>query len=195
MYEPRPSVDDSILSNDDLYLFHEGTHFQLYEKLGAHPRTVGSTSGVNFAVWAPNADRVSVVGDFNSWNPSSHPLRRRSDFGIWELFVPELKAGATYKYRVQSRLNGYAADKADPFAFASELPPRTASVVADLRYEWGDAAWLQRRRERNSLDAPMNIYEIHLGSWMRVPEDGNRWLNYREIAPRLAEYVQDLGFT
>jgi 1,4-alpha-glucan branching enzyme len=195
MFEARPSVDESYLTDDDLYLFHEGTHFRLFDKLGAHPRVIGSTQGVNFAVWAPNAERVSVVGDFNGWNPAVAPMQRRGDYGIWETFVPDLGVGTIYKYFVQSRFNGYAANKSDPFAFASEVPPRTASVVADLGYTWGDEAWLRQRHEKNSLDAPMNVYEVHLGSWMRVPDDGNRWLTYREIAPRLAEYAQEMGFT
>jgi 1,4-alpha-glucan branching enzyme len=138
---------------------------------------------------------VSVVGDFNSWNPESLPMRRRGDYGVWETFAPDVGIGAVYKFQVRSRLKGYVADKADPFAFASETPPQTASVVADLRYDWGDEAWLRERKAKNSLDAPLNIYEVHLGSWMRRPEEHNRWLTYRELAPRLAEYAREMGFT
>jgi 1,4-alpha-glucan branching enzyme len=195
MFEAHPSNDESLLSDDDLYLFHEGSHFRLFDKLGAHYRVVGDTSGVNFAIWAPNAERVAVIGDFNSWNPATHPLQRRGDFGVWERFVPDVTAGAVYKYFVESRYNGYAAAKTDPFGFASEAPPRTASIVADLDYTWSDDDWLRQRPSRNALDAPLNVYEVHLGSWMRVPDEGNRWLTYREIAPRLADYATDMGFT
>ncbi|HWP29019.1 MAG TPA: 1,4-alpha-glucan branching protein GlgB [Chloroflexota bacterium] len=185
----------SLLTNDDLHLFNEGTHHCLYWKLGAHPRVVGETSGVYFAVWAPNAERVSVIGDFNGWDPTAHPLQPREQSGIWEGFVPGVAPGAIYKYHLVSRYHGYRVDKADPFAFYAEVPPRTASVVWDLAYEWGDSAWLAERRRRNALDAPIAIYEVHLGSWMRVPEEGNRPLTYRELAPRLAAYVQQMGFT
>ncbi len=195
MFKQNQSDDVSLLSNDDLYLFHEGTHFRLYDKLGAHPRTVGGVAGTSFGVWAPNAARVAVVGDFNEWNCDRHPLNRRGWSGIWEGFIPKLGPGARYKFHVESQLNGYVADKADPFAFASELPPRTASVVANLDYDWADGDWMKTRRVKNALDAPLSVYEVHLGSGMRRPEDGNRWLTYRELAPRLAEYAIQLGFT
>ncbi|HEY8475469.1 MAG TPA: 1,4-alpha-glucan branching protein GlgB [Chloroflexota bacterium] len=192
---PPVRHDVSLLTEDDLYLFNEGTHYRLYEKLGAHPGTVDGVGGTFFAVWAPNAERVSVVGDFNHWNPTSHPLAPRGVSGVWEGFVPGVSKGALYKYHIVSRLHGYQVDKADPYGFFHEVPPRTASVVWDLDYVWGDAEWMAQRRKRNAMDAPMAIYEVHLGSWMRVPEEHNRWLTYREIAPRLAEYVQRMGFT
>jgi len=181
----------TLLTDQDLHLFNEGTHVSLADKLGAHPAADGTT----FAVWSPNAEAVSVVGDFNAWRPSSHPLRPRATSGIWEGFVPGVRRGAHYKYHVVSRLNGYRVDKADPVAFHAEVPPRRASIVWPLDYEWGDAAWMAARHERNALEAPLAIYEVHLGSWRRVPEAKNRSLGYREIAPLLAEYVASAGFT
>jgi len=184
------------LSTDhDLYLFNEGTHLHLADKLGAHPGVFEGVEGTRFAVWAPNAAAVSVVGDFNRWQPSRHPLRPRATSGIWEGFVPGVGRGAVYKYHVVSRLSGYRVDKADPVAFHGEVPPRTASIVWPLEYEWGDEAWMAGRRERNALEAPLAIYEVHLGSWRRLPEEGNRSLGYRELAPHLAEYVASAGFT
>lgn len=187
--------DVSLLTDDDVYLFNEGTHHRLYDKLGAHLTTVDGVPGTYFAVWAPDARRVSVVGDFNNWNQSTHPLRARGLSGIWEGFVGGVGVGAMYKYHIVSRHRRYQVDKADPYAFASEVPPRTASVVADLDYEWGDQDWMDRRRAVNSADAPMCIYEVHLGSWRRVPEEQGRWLTYREMAPELAAYVRRMGFT
>lgn len=187
--------DISLLTEDDLYLFNEGTHTRLYDKFGAHLMASDETDGVYFAVWAPDASLVSVVGDFNRWNKSAHPLRPRGLTGIWEGFIEGLGKGAIYKYHITSRYRGYEVDKADPFAFCAETPPRTASVVSDLEYSWGDGDWMAKRSGRGSGDAPVSIYEVHLGSWMRVPEQGNRWLSYRELAPRLAEYVKGLGFT
>ncbi|MBI5869150.1 MAG: 1,4-alpha-glucan branching protein GlgB [candidate division Zixibacteria bacterium] len=183
------------ITNDDIYLFNEGTHYHLFDKLGAHPDTVAGVKGTRFAVWAPDAERVYVMGDFNGWNRSSHALQARDSSGIWEGFVPGLGRGANYKYHVVSRYNGYRVEKADPVAFLYETPPKTASVVWDLEYTWGDQAWMASRHSRNSLNAPMSIYEMHLGSWMRVPEDNNRWLTYRELAPKLAAYLTQLGFT
>jgi 1,4-alpha-glucan branching enzyme len=187
--------DVSLLTDDDLHLFNEGTHYRLYDKLGAHPLTAGDTEGTYFAVWAPDAERVTVMGDFNGWDKGSHPLRARGQSGIWEGFVPRVGKGACYKYHVASRYRGYRVDKADPVAFHDEVPPKTASVVWDLDYEWSDGAWMAARRSRNALDAPIAVYEVHLGSWMRVPEEDNRSLTYRELAPRLAEYVTRMGFT
>ena len=187
--------DVSLLSDDDLFLFNEGSHFALWEKLGAHPTIAGGDAGVCFAVWAPDAEGVSVCGDFNGWNKESHRLAARGTSGIWEGFIPGIGKGALYKYHVRSRFLGYRADKADPFAFHHELPPRTGSVVWDLDYAWSDADWMARRGATVRLDAPISIYEVHLGSWARVPEDGNRWLSYRELAPRLSEYAQEMGFT
>jgi 1,4-alpha-glucan branching enzyme len=186
----------SRLTDEDTYLFKEGSHFRLYDKLGAHALTVGGIAGVQFAVWAPNAERVSVVGDFNRWEPGRHPLGPRWDgSGIWEGFIPGLEPGSMYKYLVTSKIDGKAAEKGDPFAFYWEVPPRSASVVWPLDYEWGDADWMAGRAEPNSLQAPISIYEVHLGSWRRVPEEENRFLTYREAAPILADYVKEMGFT
>ncbi len=187
--------DVTLLTEDDLYLFNEGSHSRLYGKLGAHPLTAGGEGGTWFAVWAPDAEQVSVMGDFNHWNRGSHPLRPRGQSGIWEGFVPGVGQGMSYKYHVVSRYNGYRVDKADPFAFHNELPPRTASVVWDLGYTWGDREWMAKRRSHNALTAPIAIYEVHLGSWIRAPEEQHRPLTYRELASRLAEYVQRTGFT
>ncbi len=184
------------LTQNDIYLFKEGTLYRAYEKLGAHPTVVDGRTGTRFAVWAPNADAVSVVGDFNGWTPDRNALAPRSDqSGIWEGFIPEVGPGALYKYHIHSRLGGYRVDKTDPFAFRSELPPRTASVVWDLQYEWDDLLWQRNRTRLNALDAPWSIYEVHLGSWRRVPEDHGRALTYRELAVQLADYVLDMGFT
>ena len=183
------------LTDDDLYLFNEGSHFRLYEKLGARPMTVDGVEGTCFSVWAPNAERVLVIGDFNGWDKSSHPLRPLGRSGIWGGFIPGVSIGAIYKYHIASRHDGYRVDKADSFAFYSEVPPRTGSIVWDLNYTWKDQEWMASRGRHNSLEAPMSIYEVHLGSWMRVPEEGARPLTYRELAPRLAEYVRDMAFT
>jgi 1,4-alpha-glucan branching enzyme len=180
------------LTSDDLHLHNEGTHYKLYEKLGAHVRP---GEGTEFAVWAPNAAEVSVVGDWNGWKPNSHPLLPRESSGIWEGYLPQIKQGERYKYHIRSHHNGYEVDKADPCAFHYETPPKTASIVWSLDYEWGDSQWMRERIKKNALDAPISIYEVHLGSFMRVPEDNNRSLSYRELAPRLVEYVQRTGFT
>ncbi len=187
--------DATRLTDDDLYLFNEGSHYRLYEKLGAHLITVDGIEGTYFAVWAPNARQVSVAGEFNGWNKSSHPLRPRGQSGIWEGFIPGVDRGALYKYYIVSRHHGYRVEKTDPLAFYNETSPKTASVVWSLDYSWGDQAWMEKRRERNALDAPISIYEVHLGSWQRVPEEGHRYLTYRELAPRLANYVTEMGFT
>ena len=191
----------TVLTEQDIYLFREGTHFRAYEKLGAHPTEgeparAGGAAGTHFAVWAPNAARVSVVGDFNGWRPDAHPLQQRNDSsGIWSAFVPGVKPGALYKYHIDSRNNGYTVQKADPYAFFNERPPRTASVVWDLSYEWGDADWMRNRARNNAADAPWSIYEVHMGSWRRVPEEHNRSLSYRELAHALGDYVSEMGFT
>jgi 1,4-alpha-glucan branching enzyme len=187
--------DISLLSEDDLYLFNEGSHFRLYEKLGAHLLEAEGQAGAYFAVWAPDARQVTVMGDFNGWHKSSHPLSPRAQSGIWEGFIPGVSQGACYKYHIRSRHQDYQVDKADSFGFHFEGPPRTASIVWDLEYSWGDREWMAGRQGRNSLDAPLSIYEMHLGSWRRVPEEGNRFLTYRELAPLLADYLQQLGFT
>ena len=187
--------DFSLLSDYDLHLFNEGNHNSLYEKLGAHLATVDGQRGTYFAVWAPDAYSVSVIGEFNAWNKASHPLRVRGGSGIWEGFILKLDPGTVYKYHVASRYQGYSMDKADPYAFENEVPPRTASIVWDLGYDWGDEGWMRSRQHHNGLNHPISIYEVHLGSWMRIWEDGNRWLTYRELAPKLAEYVNRMGFT
>jgi 1,4-alpha-glucan branching enzyme len=187
--------DVSLLTNDDLYLFNEGSHFRLHEKLGAHLMTVDGTEGTYFAVWAPDAKLVTVMGDFNGWDRASAPLRPKGEAGIWEGFVPGVRKGAVYKYHIASRYKRYTVEKADPFAVHSETPPKTASVVWDLDYDWGDQDWMAGRGRQNALDSPIAIYEVHLGSWMRAAEEGGRPLSYREIAPRLADHVKRMGFT
>jgi 1,4-alpha-glucan branching enzyme len=204
--KPRPSVkettpvtgvryDVSLLSDVDIYLFNEGNHNKLYDKLGAHPLKADGAAGTYFAVWAPNARDVYVMGDFNGWNRTSHRLQPREKSGIWEGFIKGIGAGDIYKFYIVSRYHDYTVEKADPFAFFSEIPPKTSSIVRDLDYAWGDQTWMKERHEHNALDAPTSIYEVHLGSWRRVPEEGNRSLTYREIAPRLARYVNQMGFT
>jgi len=188
-------VEVSLLSDDDIYLFNEGNHFRLYEKLGSHLHREGDHETTHFAVWAPNASSVHVVGDFNGWSKTAHPLSPRGGSGIWEGSIPEAQKTSIYKYHIESRQDGFRVDKADPFAIHAETPPRTGSIVWDLDYQWADDEWMNKRRGRNSIESPMSIYEVHLGSWRRVPEDGDRSLSYREIAPRLAEYVQEMGFT
>ncbi|MCZ6514449.1 MAG: 1,4-alpha-glucan branching protein GlgB [Acidobacteria bacterium] len=187
--------DLPLLTSEDLHLFNEGTHYQLFDKLGAHPLRRDGVQGTAFAVWAPNADRVSVMGDFNGWSTSSHPLEPRESSGLWEGFIPGVASGACYKYHVHSQENDYSVDKADPFAFTAETPPKSASLVWDLEYSWSDRKWMEERHRTNSLDTPLAVYEIHLGSWMRVPEDPRRILTYRELAPKLADYVIQMGFT
>jgi 1,4-alpha-glucan branching enzyme len=185
----------SLLTEDDLYLFNEGSHFHLYEKLGSHPVVANGVKGTYFAVWAPNATEVFVKGDFNGWQEMGHRLSMKGNSGIWEGFIPGMTKGSLYKYRIVNHNSGYAVDKADPFANSQEVPPRTGSVIWDMEYTWHDQEWMQKRDRVQSLDSPISIYEVHLGSWMRVPEEGNRFLTYRELASKLAEYVQRLGFT
>jgi 1,4-alpha-glucan branching enzyme len=187
--------DVTLFTKDDLYLFNEGTHFHLYEKLGAHHMTVDGAEGMYFAVWAPDARQVFVVGDFNRWDKESCPLRARGRSGIWEGFVPGVGKGTLYKYHIVSKYKGYRVNKTDPFAFYDEVAPKTASIVWNLDYSWGDQGWMARRGGHNALSAPIAIYEVHLGSWMRVAEDGGRSLSYREMAPKLADYVKRMGFT
>ncbi len=191
----RKPAEITLLGEQDLFFFNEGTHFSLYEKLGAHLRNVDGEEGAYFAVWAPDAEHVSVMGEFNGWEKTSHPLYPKGQSGIWERFFPGIGKGTIYKYHIVSRFSGYRVDKMDPFAIYTETPPKTASVVWDLVYEWGDQEWMEKRLQRNALDAPMAIYEVHLGSWRRVPEEDNRPLTYREVAQYLPEYVQKLGFT
>jgi 1,4-alpha-glucan branching enzyme len=180
----------SLLGEQDLYLFNEGSHLRLWEHLGAHP--VGD--GVVFGVWAPSAERVSVIGDFNGWDREAAPLSARGDSGIWEGFVAEASVGDVYKFGVVGP-NGYRVDKADPLAVRAEVPPKTGSVVWDLSYDWGDEAWMSSRGDRHSVHAPISVYEMHLGSWRRDPSDPTRLLSYREVAPMLAEHALSLGYT
>ena len=185
----------SLLTDEDLYLFNEGSHFQLYDKLGAHVVNHGGVSGTQFSVWAPNAAQIFVMGNFNGWNKNSDPLQPRAQSGIWEGFFPEIGNGTLYKYHIVSRLNDYRVDKADPFSIFNEIPPKTASIVWNLDYRWGDQEWMTSRRQRNALDKPMAIYEMHVGSWRRVAEQSNRSLSYRELASQLADYLERLGYT
>jgi 1,4-alpha-glucan branching enzyme len=184
------------LTDYDLYLFGEGTHLRAYEKLGAHLGQVDGRRGVHFAVWAPNAEKVTVIGDYNGWNPESNPMQLRPEAGLWEGFVPDIGSGTLYKYHIVSRVNSYTVDKADPYGFAAEIRPHTASRVWDLsNYSWSDQEWMANRSKKNSLDSPISIYEMHLGSWRRVPEEGNRSLTYREMAVQLGDYLHDAGYT
>ena len=190
-----PSVPDRIMSDLDLFLFGEGRHWKLYDKLGAHPMTVNGQQGVGFAVWAPNAQGVSVIGDFNYWDGSANRLHRNGNSGVWEGFVANLGPGTLYKYRVFNHDGHALPDKNDPFGFQFELRPRTASIVADLdQYQWNDAAWMESRKERQAMDAPMTIYEVHLGSWRRHYE-GNGYYSYQDMIREMVPYVAKMGFT
>ena len=196
MMKEERNRQDQRLTDHDIYLFREGSHFRLHEKMGAHVTVEGGKAGAHFAVWAPNAEQVSVMGDFNGWSTADHPLSDRADgSGIWEGFVPGAAAGAAYKYHIISRYNNYRVDKGDPFAFSCQVPPKTASIVCDLSYDWNDAEWMKKRRKNNALNAPISVYELHPGSWRRVPEENNRSLTYREMADDLPEYIKSMGFT
>ncbi|MFN3534453.1 MAG: 1,4-alpha-glucan branching enzyme, partial [Desulfatiglandales bacterium] len=184
-----------MLTDYDLYLWGEGTYLRAWEKVGAHPMVVDGKEGTYFAVWAPNAEYVSVVGDFNDWDPDSTPLSLLGISGVWARFIPGVRQGALYKYFIRSRF-GFRVLKSDPFAFHFELRPSTASIVWDLKgYQWNDQEWMAMRQTKNNYQSPLLIYEVHLGSWRRVAEEGNRWLTYREMAHLLAEYAKDMGFT
>jgi 1,4-alpha-glucan branching enzyme len=183
------------LSEFDLHLFNEGTHYRMYERMGAHPVTIDGVRGVGFAVWAPNARRASVVGVFNDWDGRRHPMRPNHASGIWELFIPGLEVGALYKFELLSP-TGEPMLKSDPYAFASEVRPDTASIACGRSaYAWTDADWMARRAEAEAHRRPVSVYEVHAGSWKRHPEDGGRWLTYRELADELAPYVRDMGYT
>ncbi|HEQ72329.1 MAG TPA: 1,4-alpha-glucan branching protein GlgB [Spirochaetia bacterium] len=184
----------SLLTDHDIYLFKEGTHTRLYEKLGAHLISLEGKNGVFFAVWAPNARQVTVTGDFNEWNKQAHPLHPREDeSGIWEGFIPGLGKGSLYKYYIESRENDYAVEKRDPYGFFNEIPPHTASVVWDLHHTWGDSDWMATRGKKNALEKPISIYELHLGSWRKTPDD--TFVTYRDLAEPLVSYVKESGFT
>ena len=183
MTRKRPG---GLLTDDDVWLFNEGAHTRLYERLGAQL----DAAGTHLGLWAPNAAAVSVIGDFNGWRPGHDLLEPRGSSGLWQGRVSGLEHASRYKFHIDSHRRGYAVDKADPFAFYAEPAPRTASVVWDLGHEWGDADWMATRAAHNALDAPITIYEMHLGSWRRDPASGDRSLNYRELAEPLARYVQ-----
>jgi len=190
-----PYAFPPLLTDYDLYLYGEGRLWRSYERLGAQLRTIDGVKGVNFAVWAPNAESVSVIGNFNSWQAGRHAMRKHIPSGIWELFIPGLSTGELYKFAVKNR-GGHIVEKTDPFGFAAEVPPRTASIVTDLdSYKWNDDQWVATRTVHNALDAPISIYEVHLGSWRRDPKQPERWLSYREIAPQLVDYCHEMGFT
>ena len=191
-----PYAFPTVLTEYDLYLSAEGTNYQNYEKLGAHVREIDGVSGVHFGVWAPNAARVSVVGNFNFWDGRIHAMRARGSTGIWEIFIPGLAEGEVYKFEILSRVNGHIGLKADPYGFAGELRPKNASAVSNIEgYTWADGAWLKARTSRDWLHSPMSIYELHAGSWRRRESEGNRWLTYRELADELIPYVKRMGFT
>jgi len=179
----------------DRHLWNEGTNHRAYRTMGAHLAVVDGQAGTSFAVWAPNAERVSVIGDWNGWDKERHVLRPMGESGVWQGFVPGVRKGAVYKYHVRSRLGGHQEDKADPFGFKHEAGPGTQSIVWDLDYRWGDDRWMAERARRNGMRAPASVYEVHLGSWRRSPEEGNRSLGYRELAPLLADYCERMGFT
>ena len=189
-------MKENSLTDLDIHLFAEGTHHRAWEKMGAHPGAKDGVQGTYFRVWAPNARHVSVIGDFNNWDRQALPMTSIGASGIWECFAAGVGGGALYKYFIESQWNGYSVEKADPYGFAAELRPCTASRVWDLsQYEWRDAAWMKMRRSHMLHQEAMSIYEVHLGSWMRCPEENNRWLTYRELAGRLVEYVRQMGFT
>jgi 1,4-alpha-glucan branching enzyme len=184
-----------VIGDYDLYLFGEGNHTRIYDKLGAHPMRVGDASGVHFAVWTPNAQRVSVVGDFNDWDGRTHPMRSLGSSGVWEIFLPAARVGHRYKFEIRSR-QGEILLKTDPYGFAAEVPPLSASIVTQSAYEWRDEEWMQGREAAAGWFArPMACYEVHLGSWARIAEDGDRYLTYRELAGRLIPYVEEMGYT
>ncbi|HEX2184497.1 MAG TPA: 1,4-alpha-glucan branching enzyme, partial [Chloroflexota bacterium] len=190
------SATQPILSEYDVYLLGEGTYRRSYERLGAHVGELNGVRGTRFVVWAPNAAQVSVVGSHNGWDPRANPMQRLGQSGFWGCFIPGAGPGTLYKYHLVSRVGRYTVDKADPYAFQAEAPPGTASVVCRLDgYSWGDESWLMARPERQRHDRPLSIYEVHAGSWRRVPEAGNRPLTYRELAHQLVPYAKDLGFT
>jgi 1,4-alpha-glucan branching enzyme len=185
-----------VLGDLDAYLLGEGNHFRLYDVMGAHVRTFDGVSGTAFALWAPNARRVSVVGDFNDWDGNRHRMWLRREIGVWELFVPGVAAGARYKYELEDNAGHLLPLRVDPIGFYAEQRPRNASIVWDAPpFGWTDAAWLAERGSRQHRDAAISIYEVHLGSWARKPEEDNRFLTYRELAEKLVPYVRDLGFT
>ncbi len=189
-----PYIQPPLLSEYDIYLFSQGQHRDIYQKLGGHKRVIDGVAGINFAVWAPNCYKVAVLGDFNRWDPRTHVMENTSQSGIWEIFVPGLAPGARYKYEVRSHNEGYRAQKSDPYGFFCELRPQTASIVYDIdQYQWNDEGWMAARAQTDPLAQPINIYELHLGSWRRG--DGDKFLSYRELAEELVPYLVDMGYT
>ena len=187
---------EPVLTEFDLHLLGEGTHLRNYEKLGAHVMTHQGIKGVHFAVWAPNALRVGVIGNFNHWDGRRHPMRSCGPTGIWELFVPDLAPGEVYKFEVKSRFQGYMQSKSDPYGLYAELRPSTASIVWDTKgFQWDDTDWIRERPDRQALDAPVSVYELHLGSWRRKGDHSEQWLTYQELADQLVEYLNQTGFT
>ncbi len=187
---------DEFISEYDIYLFREGKHFSLHEKLGAHVIECDHTRGTFFAVWAPNAKAVSVIGNFNNWVKDAHPLKRRKDeSGLWQGFIPGVEKGEAYKYFIRSKYDNFEVEKADPVGFYSEQPPKTASVVWESNYNWKDADWMKKRKKNNALDSPYSVYEVHLESWRRKPEENMQPLNYAELAKQLTAYVKEMGYT
>lgn len=187
---------EQVLTDFDLHLIGEGSHYKKYEKLGAHVMEINGIKGVHFAVWAPNAKRVSVIGDFNNWDGRRHPMRVLGSSGVWEIFIPGLDEGELYKFEIKSKSHNYIAVKVDPYAFYFELRPKSASIVYNInKYQWNDSTWMEMRAKKNWFESQVSIYEVHLGSWMRVPEEGNRWLTYRELADKLVKYVKEMGYT
>lgn len=185
-----------FITDFDIHLFREGRHYKIYEKLGAHILRINGIKGVHFAVWAPNAEIVSVIGDFNGWQRETHPMHPRGDSGVWELFVPDIDEGEIYKFYVRSKFGNYAEEKADPFGFYFEIRPKSASIVYDInKFQWSDEKWMTERAKRNWLESPISIYEVHPGSWRRVPEENHRFLTYRELADTLIPYVKEMGYT
>ncbi|GAB4514301.1 MAG: 1,4-alpha-glucan branching enzyme [Anaerolineae bacterium] len=197
--DPYAYFDHPLFTEYDLYLFNEGRNLYIYEKMGAHLREVNGVKGVNFALWAPNAYQVSVVGNFNGWDTRLHPLRQHDNSGVWELFVPGLEVGEHYKFNLRSQHNGYHTQKTDPYGFFTEQRPKTASIVVNLDdYTWNDAAWMEKRAASNPLKQPISIYEAHLGSWRRRADngkDGGAWLTYRELADELVQYLREMNYT
>lgn len=190
-----PYSFNPIISDFDKYLFNQGTHYSIYEKLGSHPMTIEGVKGTLFAVWAPNAKRVSVIGNFNDWDGRRHQMRCLGDSGIWELFIPGIIEGDLYKYEIKTKEN-YILKKTDPYGYYMELRPNTASIVYDIgKYKWNDEKWMEERAKKDTLNQPISIYEVHLGSWMRVVEENNRFLSYKEAAHKLVNYVKDMGYT
>ena len=184
-----------MLTDDDLHFFHEGSHVRMYDSFGAHLSKEKGVAGVRFTVWAPSAERVSAIGDFNDWKPDANPLKQIGSEGVWAGFVPGAKQSQCYKYRIVSNNKGYTVDKTDPIAFHCEVSPKTSSVIWPLDYTWNDKDWMANRAAKSAHNAPVSIYECHVGSWKRIVEAGFRSMSYRELGPQLAEYCKEMGFT